>query len=169
MGLLEPHVGYGCGDGEADLTATRGRAPDTIIHQGRRIMSDRIEPNLGIDPTGEPAPAPKASSAPSANSRTALDQLARIEDKMARMEEKFSRQDASIARAQDSLDRAATRVESAARSVDAAELAAEVAKMRAEVAKVPRLGGLVITGLVTALATALVFILILKLFPGLLK
>jgi hypothetical protein len=117
----------------------------------------------------EDKPEPKAIPAPSPNSRTALDQLARIEDKMARMEEKFSRQDASIARAQDGLDRAATRVESAARSVDAAELAGEVAKLRAEVAKVPRLGGLVITGLVTALATATLFILLLKLMPGLLK
>ncbi|MCA3655185.1 MAG: hypothetical protein IOC43_07065, partial [Methylobacterium sp.] len=53
-------------------------------------MSDRIEPNLGIDPTAEPAPAPvpkpAATATPSPNSRAALDQLARIEDKMARME-----------------------------------------------------------------------------------
>jgi hypothetical protein len=132
-------------------------------------MSDRIEPSVGIDPTAEPLPAPKASAGPSPGSRTALDQLARIEDKMARMEEKFSRQDASIARAQDGLDRAATRVESAARSVDAAELAAEVAKLRADVAKVPKLGGLVINALVSALATAILFVLIVKLFPGLLK
>ncbi len=132
-------------------------------------MSDRIEPNLGIDPTAEPAPAPKTGAAPSQNSRAALDQLARIEDKMARMEEKFARTESVVARAQDSLDRAATRVEGAARSVDAAELATAVTQLRAQVEKVPRLGGLVLTGVVTAFATAILFVLMLKFFPGLLK
>ncbi len=132
-------------------------------------MSDRIEPNLGIDPTAEPAPAPKTTATPSPNSRGALDQLARIEDKMARMEEKFARTEALVARAQDGLDRAATRVEGAARSVDAAELATTVNQLRAQVAKVPRLGGLILTGVVTSLATAILFVLLLKFFPGLLK
>ena len=136
-------------------------------------MSDRIEPNLGIDPTAEPAPAPvpkpAATATPSPNSRAALDQLARIEDKMARMEEKFARTEALVARAQDGLDRAATRVEGAARSVDAAELAGTVNQLRAQVAKVPRLGGLVLTGVVTSFATAILFVLLLKFFPGLLK
>jgi predicted nucleic acid-binding Zn-ribbon protein len=117
----------------------------------------------------EVKPEAKGAPAPSANSRAALDQLARIEDKMARIEEKFARQEGQIARAQDSLDRAATRVEAAARSVDAAELATEVGKLRATVEKVPRLGGLVIAGLITAASTAILFILILKFFPGLLK
>jgi hypothetical protein len=132
-------------------------------------MSDRIE--TSIDPTAEPAPAtrPAATSQPSANSRAALDQLARIEDKMARMEEKFARTEAIVSRAQDGLDRAATRVESAARSVDAAELATTVNHLRAEVAKVPRLGDLVLTGVVTAFATAILFVLLLKFFPGLVK
>lgn len=134
-------------------------------------MSDRIEPNLGIDPTAEPAPAPKpaATAMPSPNSRGALDQLARIEDKMARLEEKFARTEALVARAQDGIDRAATRVESAARSVDAAQLVTAVNQLRAQVAKVPRLGGLVLTGVVTAVATSILFVLLLKFFPGLLK
>lgn len=132
-------------------------------------MSDRIE--ASIDPTAEPAPAtkPATNNQPSANSRGALDQLARIEDKMARMEEKFARTEALVSRAQDGLDRAATRVESAARSVDAVELATTVNQLRAEVAKVPRLGDLVLTGAVTAFSTTILFILLLKFFPGLVK
>ncbi len=60
-------------------------------------------------------------------------------------------------------------VEGAARSVDAAELATTVNQLRAQVAKVPRLGGLILTGVVTSLATAILFVLLLKFFPGLLK
>ncbi|MCA3654833.1 MAG: hypothetical protein IOC43_05260, partial [Methylobacterium sp.] len=73
------------------------------------------------------------------------------------------------ARAQDGLDRAATRVEGAARSVDAAQLAITVNQLRAQIAKVPRLGSLVLTGVVTSFATAILFVLLLKFFPGLLK
>jgi hypothetical protein len=151
MGLLEPHVGYRGRDGQADL-----------------IIPEPPE-ETAMSETAEVKPEAKGAPAPSANSRAALDQLARIEDKMARIEEKFARQEAQVARAQDSLDRAATRVEAAARSVDAAELATEVGRLREKVEKVPRLGGLVVTGLVTALSTALLFVLLLKFFPGLLK
>jgi hypothetical protein len=53
--------------------------------------------------------------------------------------------------------------------VDAAELVTAVNRLRAQVAKVPRLGGLVLTGVVTAVSTSILFILLLKFFPGLLK
>ena len=119
--------------------------------------------------TAAEKPDAKASPAPAANSRAALEQLARMDDKLARMEEKFARTEAVVARAQDSLDRAATRVESAARSVDAAELATEVGKLREKVEKVPRLGAQVLTALITAAGTTLLLILVLKFFPGLLK
>jgi hypothetical protein len=97
------------------------------------------------------------------------DQLSRIEEKAARIEEKFARQEAVFGRAQDSLDRAADRVEQAAKSVDAVELANEVAALRARIDRTPQTGTLLLAGLVTSVATALIFIAILKLAPGLLR
>jgi predicted ribosome quality control (RQC) complex YloA/Tae2 family protein len=97
------------------------------------------------------------------------DQLSRIEEKTARIEEKFSRQEAVIGRAQDALDRAAERVETAARSVDAVELANEVAALRARVDKTPRFATLMLASLVTAVATTVLLIAVLKFAPGLLK
>jgi hypothetical protein len=97
------------------------------------------------------------------------DQLSRIEEKSARIEEKFSRQEAVFGRAQDALDRAAERVETAARSVDAVELANEVAALRARVDKTPRFATLMLASLVTAVATTILLIAVLKFAPGLLK
>ena len=111
----------------------------------------------------------KPVSPPVAPERASLDQLARMEDKLARVEEKFARFETILSRAEDRLDRATARVEEAARTVDAAELAAEVAGMRASLDKVPRLGGLIITALITALTTTTLFVLLLKFMPGLLK
>ena len=128
------------------------------------IATARVEPTIG-----SPQPVAVIAPAPNDAARPALDQFARMEDKLARMEEKFSRTENMVARAQDSLDRAAGRVEDAARGVDAAELASEVAALRARVEKTPRLGGLMLTALVTAVATTVLLLLVLKFAPGLVK
>lgn len=125
-------------------------------------MNDRIEPSVGIDPTAEPAPPPRSAS-PSTTQKSAMDQLARIEEKAARIEEKFARYEAVLGRAQDNLDRAAKRVEDAARGVDAAELAAEVATMRARLEKVPRFPALIMTALATSVVTTLLLVIVMKL------
>lgn len=122
---------------------------------------ERIEPTL-LKPASPPAPA-------AAPERTALDQFSRMEDKLARIEEKFARFETILSRAEDRLDRATHRVEEAAKSVDAAELATEVTGLRSSVDKVPRLGGLIVTALVSAVATTILIVALLKFMPGLLK
>ena len=126
-------------------------------------MNDRIEPT--VDPTAEPAPAPAGKAPP----RSALDQLSRIEEKAARIEEKFARYEAVFGRVENRLDAAVHRVEEAARSVDAVELATAVSALKARVEQTPRFGAMIITALVTAIATTILLVAILRFAPGLLK
>ena len=80
------------------------------------------------------------------------------------------RQSAAVfGRVENRLDTAAQRVEIAAKSVDAVELSTEVAALRATVDKVPRFASLVTTAFITAVATTVLVVLVLKFFPGLLK
>jgi predicted ribosome quality control (RQC) complex YloA/Tae2 family protein len=116
--------------------------------------------------SAEPTVIVPARLAPAEGS---AEQLSRIEEKTARIEEKFARQEAVFGRAQDALDRAADRVEQAAKSVDAVELANEVAALRARIDKTPQTATLVLAGLVTSIVTACVFVLLLKLFPGIIR
>jgi hypothetical protein len=135
----------------------------------------RVEEAVALAPTppaeeaamsAEPTVIVPARAVPADGS---ADQLSRIEEKTARIEEKFARQEAVFGRAQDALDRAAERVEQAAKSVDAVELANEVTALKARIDKTPQTATLVLAGLVTSIATACVFVLLLKVFPGLIR
>jgi hypothetical protein len=169
MGLFEPHVGYGCGYGEADLNSCFILC---FYGAGSPVMSERIE--SVVDPTAEPAPAPVAamglnSAKKPSSSDPKLEQMARIEEKLARMEEKLARFEAVQSRAEARLDRATDRVEEAARSVDAAELAREVVSLREVLVQKPGMTTLIQASLITTFSTVIVFILLLMLFPGLVK
>jgi hypothetical protein len=134
---------------------------ETVAKEAEVLLASLPTPKADLPVL--PAASPGPSGAP------AFDQLSRMEDKLSRIEEKSARQEAMLNRTQDGLERAAARVEAAAKSVDAAELAAEVAALRARIEKIPGFPALLMGAGVTALVTVALFILLVVLFPGLVK
>ena len=138
----------------------------------------RVEPHIGPTPVSamaseelraavEPAgSAPASSEAP--GSRSALDQLSRIEDKTARIEEKYARTEALMHRVADTTDAATARMGEVALQGDLVALRNEVMAVSKRVRGLPGLTALVFTAIVTALLTAAITAAVLKYVPGLL-
>ncbi len=142
--------------------------------------------NLPERPT-EPeiiVPAPTPTSAPSADGHDRpmpAEPLGRIEDKpipaepLARIEDKTSRIEEKLARSEDSLQRVVGRFDLATNRMNEVATQAELAAVRGEVSfiarrvrKVPGWTALVGSSLATAILTAIVFVILLRFFPGLL-
>ncbi len=106
------------------------------------------------------ASAPKAASAP--------DQLARIEDKVARIEDKFARFEHLVGRLEDRQTTATARLEEAAQGVNANDLGKRLNQLQTQVKTLPGFSHLVLAALLSSGATALLFVLLVKLL-GVLK
>jgi hypothetical protein len=157
------------------LTASRSETPS--------VPERSTEPEIIVPaptPTSAPTSAPVAhaptpSNAPMmagatlpATSEISGEPLARIEDKTSRIEEK-------LARSEDSLQRVVGRFELATNRMNEVATQAELAAVRGEVSfiarrmrKVPGWTALLGSSAATAFLTAIVFILLLRFFPGLL-
>jgi len=134
--------------------------------------SARVEPNIGPTPVSamasqelraavEPAgPAPASSETP--GSRSALDQLSRIEDKAARIEEKYARSETLLQRVGSTVEAATNRMNEVASQADIVALRSEVRAMAAQVRQLPGKTALVAVAVVTSLLTAAIVLLIIR-------
>ena len=132
--------------------------------------TSRVEPSIGPAPVSAMAAdelratvEPAASAQPPSEapgSRSALDQLSRIEDKTARIEEKYARSEAILQRVGSTVEAATSRMNEVASQ-------AELAALRDQVRRLPGTGALFMVSIVTALLTAaLVYALLRYGVPG---
>jgi hypothetical protein len=126
-----------------------------------------VEPAASAQTYAEPYAA--QASAEAQGSRSALDQLSRIEDKTARIEEKYARTEALLLRVEDRLGDTAGRMSEAARQADLDALRQEVAGFSQRFRNLPGLTSLVMTAIVTALLSSAITVALLKYgLPGVL-
>ena len=138
--------------------ATSTTSPEAVIVPPAPSMAE-----IAAARTVETKPADTKPAEPlAASDPRKLDQLSRIEDKAARIEEKFARYEAVLTRAEASLERSAQKVDLAAGTMDFAGLREELSALRQRVNSTPRFGALLLTGIVTAVLTMILTVLVLK-------
>jgi hypothetical protein len=98
----------------------------------------------------------------------ASEPLARIEDKTSRIEEKLARSEDFLQRVVGRFELATNRMNEVATQAELAAVRGEVSFISRRVRKVPGWTALLGSSLVTAFLTAIVFIVLLRFFPGLL-
>ena len=146
---------------------------------GNRTMSEttsptRIEPIIDPGPsaagTGREvaiAPAPAAAAPAGAGSSSLAEQLARLEDKTARIEEKLSRSESFTARVIDRFEASSHRMSEVAQHSELMAVRSETKFISRRIRALPGFPALVATGAITAVATTILLVLIIRFMPGL--
>lgn len=139
----------------------------------------RIEPVLDPGPPPAPptfedlravvSPPPPAIHAGTADRPASplQEQLARLEDKTARIEEKLSRSEAFTARVIDRFEGASLRMSEVAQQSELAAVRSETKFIARRVRGLPSFPALLLSSVATAVLTAIVTVLIIRILPAL--
>lgn len=149
-------------------------------------MSQAISQN-GIEPITDPGPpsapptiedlravvssAPTEQASPSSETprpaSTLIEILARLEDKTARIEEKLSRSESFTARVLDRFEASSHRMSEVAKHSELAAVRSETKFIARRVRGLPGFSAVILASLITAVATAILMVLIIRFMPGL--
>ena len=143
---------------------------------GNRTMSETMNPNR-IEPIVDPGPSSAgsgrelAASTPAASTgaptSSLAEQLARLEDKTARIEEKLSRSESFTARVIDRFEASSHRMSEVAQHSELMAVRSETKFIARRIRALPGFAALVATGAITAVATTILLVLIIRFMPGL--
>ena len=141
---------------------------------GNRTMSETMSPTR-IEPIVDPGPSAAGTGrevaitpAPAgAGPSSIAEQLARLEDKTARIEEKLSRSESFTARVIDRFEASSHRMSEVAQHSELMAVRSETKFIARRIRALPGFAALVATGAITAVATTILLVLIIRFMPGL--
>jgi hypothetical protein len=141
---------------------------------GNHTMSETMSPTR-IEPIVDPGPSAAGTGrevaiapAPAGAGPSSLaEQLARLEDKTARIEEKLSRSESFTARVIDRFEASSHRMSEVAQHSELMAVRSETKFIARRIRALPGFAALVATGAITAVATTILLVLIIRFMPGL--